>query len=79
MIQVQVCCGLNCASHGGQELLALLEECYPPASGVRIEPVTCLQCCEDGLQSPVIRIDGKTHRKVSAEALQETLEQLLME
>lgn len=74
MIQVKVCCGLNCAAHGGQELLAMLEESEGLAGKVEVAPVPCLNCCQEGDQSPVVQIGSKILRRVSSEQLQEVLE-----
>ncbi|MBP1626220.1 MAG: Thioredoxin-like [2Fe-2S] ferredoxin [Holophagaceae bacterium] len=77
MIQIKVCCGLNCAAHGGQELLALLEESGDLTGRVEVAPVPCLHCCQEGEQSPVVQIGDEIHTRVSSEQLQETLEQLM--
>jgi len=76
MIQVKVCCGLNCAAQGGQELLAMLEDSEELAGRIEVAPVPCLQCCEDGRRSPVVQIGNEILCGVGSEQLQETLERL---
>ncbi|MHA1856107.1 MAG: NAD(P)H-dependent oxidoreductase subunit E [Promethearchaeota archaeon] len=70
LINVKVCCGMNCLAHGGQELLDLVENDQKITDHCQIEGVECREICGDlGKKSPVVEIDGKIYSKMTAERL----------
>jgi NADH:ubiquinone oxidoreductase subunit E len=73
-VNVEVCCGLHCGLQGGQELLDIIEsdELFQKY-GIDIVPVNCLQCCNDGVLSPVVSINGECYTKMTTERLISTL------
>lgn len=75
---VKICCGMNCLTHGGQELLDILESNAQYRSSFLIESVECLNTCGDyGYQSPVVEVDGQIYPKMTTERLMELLDELL--
>ncbi len=70
LINVKICCGMNCLAHGGQELLDLVENDQKITNNCQIEGVECRETCGDlGKESPVVEIDGKIYSKMTAERL----------
>lgn len=73
-IRVEVCCGLHCSMKGGQEIFDMVEsDDMFEDSKFDIIPVNCLQCCQEGVLSPVVSIKGECYPKMSAERLISTL------
>ena len=68
-IEVKICCGMNCLNHGGQELLDLIENNPKFQKYCNIEATTCLDGCEEGKDSPVVKIDGIRYAAVTPEYL----------
>lgn len=78
-IRVEVCCGLFCSMKGGQELFDMAEsDELIDNKKFDITPVTCLQkCCQGGLLSPVVSINGELFTEMTAERLISTLRSFL--
>ena len=74
-IRVEVCCGLHCSMKGGQELFDLVESNeLLDDSKFDITPVNCIQkCCQGGLISPVVSINGEYYTEMTAGRLISTL------
>ena len=73
-IRGEVCCGLNCSMKGGQEIFSMIEsDTLFDLRKFDIIPVNCLQCCQDGVLSPVVSIKGECYTKMTAERLFSTL------
>ena len=73
-IRVEVCCGLHCSMKGGQELFDMVEsDELIDDSKFDIIPVSCLQCCQDGLLSPVVAIKGECYTEMTAARLISTI------
>ncbi|MCX7023581.1 MAG: hypothetical protein NT080_03055 [Spirochaetes bacterium] len=70
---MKICCGLECASRGGQELLELVEHDPVLRDVVEVETVGCLGSCERGRRSPVVEIDGETVACASPEGILERI------
>lgn len=73
MIQVKMCCGLECTARGGQELILAIEEDPVLRAGVVIEYGRCTGLCKDGEFSPVVRIGGEEFLSMTAERLVDLL------
>ena len=77
-IKVEVCCGLECSMRGGQELFDMVEsDDLINDANFDIIPVNCLNCCEGGIFSPVVAINGECHPKMTASRLISTLRSML--
>jgi NADH:ubiquinone oxidoreductase subunit E len=69
-IRIEVCCGLHCSMKGGQELFDMIESNDLFEENVfDVIPVNCLQCCQDGVLSPVISIKGECYTEMTMERL----------
>lgn len=77
MIEVKVCCGLECTSRGGQELLHAIEQDQVMAKGVKLVYVKCLEKCKLGELAPVLEINGIVYTSMTAEALTDLLHDLI--
>jgi len=69
MIEITMCCGLDCNARGGQELIDGIERDEDLASRVKVSYTTCLGLCEDGKKSPVLKIGTETYYSVTLEQL----------
>jgi NADH:ubiquinone oxidoreductase subunit E len=77
-IRVEICCGLHCSLKGGQELFEMAEsDDLIDDTKFDILPVNCLQCCQDGVLSPVVSIKGENYTKMTLERLISTLRSFL--
>ncbi|WP_457558935.1 NAD(P)H-dependent oxidoreductase subunit E [Candidatus Harpocratesius sp.] len=77
-ISLKICCGMNCLTHGGQELLDLVEGSPTYTANVELACVECLNTCGDcGYNSPVVELNGKIYSNITAEKLMELLDQLI--
>ena len=73
-IRVEICCGLACSMKGGQELYDMVEsDEILDENKFDIIPVNCLQCCQDGVLSPVVAINGECYTEMTAGRLISTL------
>ena len=77
MIEVKVCCGLDCTARGGQELIHAIEQDRVLAEGVNLVYVKCLEKCKFGELAPVLEINGKLYTNMSTETLTDLLFGLL--
>ena len=78
MIKIEICCGLNCLAHGGQELLDILENNENYKRNCEIECVNCLNECGDTAEnSPVIKINDKVYKKITADCMMDLIENLI--
>jgi uncharacterized protein YuzB (UPF0349 family) len=68
-IKVTICCGINCSTHGGQELLNLLENDATISKNCYIVCEECHNKCEDGKNSPIVLINDELHEKMTADRL----------
>ena len=66
-IDIQICCGINCLVRGGQELLNMIENDPTLEHTCGLECVKCLEHCEDGDKSPVVKINGKIYTNFTPE------------
>ena len=74
-ISLKMCCGMNCLTHGGQELLDFVEANPQITTHYQVESVECQNTCGDrGVLSPVVEIDGIVHSQMTPERLMELLE-----
>lgn len=78
-IRVEICCGLYCSMEGGQELFDMVEsDEFINDNKFDITPVNCIQkCCQGGLLSPVVAINGECYTKMTAARLITTLRNYL--
>lgn len=78
-IHVEICCGIHCSMKGGQELFDMAEsDDLLDNSKFDITPVTCIQkCCQEGVLSPVVVINGECYTKMTAARLISTLRSFL--
>lgn len=75
-ISLKICCGMNCLTHGGQELLDLVEHSTQYSKHFHVESVECLNTCGDGgYKSPVVELEGTIYSQLTAERLMELLDQ----
>ncbi|MHA1584182.1 MAG: NAD(P)H-dependent oxidoreductase subunit E [Promethearchaeota archaeon] len=74
-IHLKICAGINCSVRGGQELLELVETNDLFQKKCKIEYVECLEKCEDGINAPVVWIDGEFFTRVTPESLSNLLNQ----
>ncbi|MBY9005815.1 MAG: NAD(P)H-dependent oxidoreductase subunit E [Candidatus Lokiarchaeota archaeon] len=80
MIKIELCCGLNCLAHGGQELLDILENDEKYKKKCEIECVNCLdECGNTAEKSPVIKINNKIYRRITSDFLMDLLDRLISE
>ena len=78
-IRVEICCGLHCSMKGGQELFDMAEsDELIKYKKFNITPVNCIQkCCQGGILSPVVAINGKIYTEMTAARLISTLRNFL--
>ena len=69
--------GLDCASRGGQELLALIEDTPLFRERVAVSLEKCVGCCRAGAEAPVAEIGGIMYTGLSAESLADLLNELI--
>jgi NADH:ubiquinone oxidoreductase subunit E len=79
MVRVCFCLGLDCASRGGQELLAMVEADPQFRRHVEISFEKCMGHCHEGAEAPVVRIEGVAWPGMSAESLATKLHELIGE
>jgi NADH:ubiquinone oxidoreductase subunit E len=73
-IRVEVCCGLHCSLKGGQEIFDIMESSdLFDESKFDVIPVNCLQCCQEGVFSPVVSIKGECYTNMTVERLISTM------
>ena len=74
-VRVEICCGLYCSMKGGQELFEMVEsEELFDDNKFDITPVSCIQkCCQGGILSPVVAINGEFYTEMTAARLISTL------
>jgi len=77
MIEVKVCCGMDCTARGGQELIHAVEQDPVMAEAVTLVYVKCLEKCKIGELAPVVEIDGTIHTNMTTEALTDLLYSLI--
>jgi NADH:ubiquinone oxidoreductase subunit E len=69
-IELKICCGMNCLTHGGQELLELAENDSFILKNCLVEGVTCRDSCGDeGGESPVVELNGQKYCKMTSDKL----------
>ena len=69
-IRIEICCGLHCSMKGGQEIFDMIEsDVLFDESKFDVIPVSCLQCCQDGILSPVVSVKGECYTKMTGERL----------
>jgi NADH:ubiquinone oxidoreductase subunit E len=72
-IAITICCGLNCATRGGQELLDLIESDPFIMKNCNLDAKECRSLCCDGNQSPVVIIEDQSFTNMTADRLIELL------
>ena len=77
MIEVKVCCGLDCTARGGQELIHAIEQDPVMAEAVTLVYEKCMEKCKIGELAPVMEIDGQLYTNVTAEAMTDLLYALI--
>ncbi len=77
-IDLKICCGMNCLTHGGQELLDMAENDPFIQTYCTIESVPCQNSCgEEGVMSPTVTINKEIHSSMTADKLMELLRELV--
>ena len=77
-IDLKICCGMNCLTHGGQELFDMAENDPFIQKHCQIESVTCQNSCGDeGVMSPTVTINDEIHSSMTADRLMEILRKLI--
>ncbi|HAW86609.1 MAG: hypothetical protein A2004_08085 [Spirochaetes bacterium GWC1_61_12] len=77
MIQVRICCGLECAARGGQELIQAMETDPVLRAMVAVSYEQCLNSCQNGDFAPVIIIEGKRYTSMTSEKLVDLLHDMV--
>jgi len=77
MIEVKVCCGMDCTARGGQELIQAVEQDPVMAEAVTLVYVKCLEKCKLGELAPVVEVDGKLYTSMTTETLTDLLYALI--
>jgi len=73
VIQVKICCGLECTARGGQELLDTLESDPLVLSGISLIYEHCMDSCRNGDLAPVVTIEGTMYTSMTADRLSDLL------
>ncbi len=69
-INLNICCGMNCLTHGGQELTDIAETNPLFQKNCNITNVTCMDSCGDtGINSPNVEINGIIYNKMTSDKL----------
>ena len=77
-IDLKICCGMNCLTHGGQELFDLAESDPLITKYCNLESVTCRESCgEEGIQSPTVQINGKIYSKMTSDKLMDLINEMI--
>jgi NADH:ubiquinone oxidoreductase subunit E len=76
-IKVTFCCGINCSTHGGQELLNLLENDEIITKKCQIVCEECHELCRNRNNSPIVLINDELHEKMTADRLIDLIYQLI--
>ncbi|WP_371804609.1 NAD(P)H-dependent oxidoreductase subunit E [Candidatus Lokiarchaeum ossiferum] len=76
-INLKICCGMNCLTHGGQELLDLAENDSFIQKYCKIESVPCQNSCgNEGVLSPTVVINNEIYSSMTADKLMEIIRDL---
>lgn len=77
-IDLKICCGMNCLTHGGQELLDMAENDPYIQKHCEIESVPCQNSCGDeGVLSPTVVINKKIYSSMTADKLMEIIREIV--
>lgn len=68
-VHITICCGLNCATRGGQELLDLMERDPTLMKYCEIDAKECRNLCCDGNKSPVVIINNDSFTNMTPDHL----------
>lgn len=74
-IVVEICAGTHCTLMGAMDIMdavASLSEIQhetDPSCEIEIRPIPCLDTCQNGQKSPMVRVNGQTLYKADSETI----------